>query len=129
MSTKITTRLGVPVPPAPRHSVTTHIPTWKDVESSADNSAAAVATYQIEYPLGQATNSLAAGTRPTSEIYKCSSRQNEKRNGECRQSGQTLPPTHYLSRPASSDSVSSQTSTTLFSLSTIPSGAGQISMS
>ncbi|PVH75697.1 PLP-dependent transferase [Cadophora sp. DSE1049] len=50
MSTKVATQVGHPVPPAPRHSVTVHMPTWKDVENFAEDPAAAVATYKNTYP-------------------------------------------------------------------------------
>ncbi|KAI0451114.1 PLP-dependent transferase [Xylaria acuta] len=50
MSSRITTGLGQAVPPANRHSVTVHMPTWADVERYGQDSAALAATFQNVYP-------------------------------------------------------------------------------
>jgi cystathionine gamma-synthase len=49
MSAKITTQFGHAVPPAPRHSVTVHMPTWQNVERRGANSASVIATFKTAY--------------------------------------------------------------------------------
>ncbi|CZS91414.1 hypothetical protein WAI453_011674 [Rhynchosporium graminicola] len=54
MSAKITTRFGAAVPPAPRHSVTCHMPTWDDAEKFAADPVASTRDFTSVYPrLGQ----------------------------------------------------------------------------
>jgi len=50
MPSKITTEFGHAVPPAPRHSVTVHMPGWENVEKYGSNSAAVIAGFQNAYP-------------------------------------------------------------------------------
>jgi cystathionine gamma-synthase len=50
MSAKITTQFGHAVPPAPRHSVTVHMPTWQNVERYGADSASVIATFKNAYP-------------------------------------------------------------------------------
>ncbi|KAI1477592.1 PLP-dependent transferase [Daldinia eschscholtzii] len=50
MSRKITTRPGYAVPPAPRHSVTVHLPTWENVEKYGSDSSTFIANFHNAYP-------------------------------------------------------------------------------
>lgn len=50
MSQKITTPYGYPMPPAPRHSVTTHMPTWKTLMDFVENPPAVVGKLKNAYP-------------------------------------------------------------------------------
>ncbi|RYP61576.1 hypothetical protein DL769_007641 [Monosporascus sp. CRB-8-3] len=50
MSAKITTPPGHAVPPAPRHSVTVHLPTWENVEKYGADSSVVIATFHNAYP-------------------------------------------------------------------------------
>ncbi|KIX07119.1 uncharacterized protein Z518_05096 [Rhinocladiella mackenziei CBS 650.93] len=50
MSAKITTPYGHAVPPASRHSVTVHMPTWENVERYGADSRSVIATFQNAYP-------------------------------------------------------------------------------
>ena len=50
MSVKITTPFGHAVPPAPRHAVTFHMPTWQDAERLGNDPASFIATLTNAYP-------------------------------------------------------------------------------
>ncbi|KAL2062051.1 hypothetical protein VTL71DRAFT_6317 [Oculimacula yallundae] len=50
MSAKITTKFGDAVPPAPRHAITAHMPTWEDVEKFAQDPPAAMQNFASVYP-------------------------------------------------------------------------------
>ncbi|RFU24206.1 hypothetical protein B7463_g12135, partial [Scytalidium lignicola] len=50
MSAKITTKFGHAVPPAPRHSVTVHMPGWQNVEKFAADSRSVITTFNNAYP-------------------------------------------------------------------------------
>ncbi|KAI5859406.1 pyridoxal phosphate-dependent transferase [Durotheca rogersii] len=50
MSGSITTPFGHAVPPAPRHSVTVHMPGWETVEKFASDPASVIGTFQNVYP-------------------------------------------------------------------------------
>lgn len=64
-SSKITTRFGHAVPPAPRHAVTVHMgPEWETAEKFGADSASVVARFQNTYPR----------TRPHRDIAQVSAR-------------------------------------------------------
>ncbi|KAJ8128599.1 hypothetical protein O1611_g5036 [Lasiodiplodia mahajangana] len=50
MSAQITLGLGQAVPPANRHSITVHMPTWADVERYGEDSASLIANFENVYP-------------------------------------------------------------------------------
>jgi len=50
MSAKITTPFGHAVPPAPRHSVTVHIPTWEAIQTFVANPPRFIASLKNVYP-------------------------------------------------------------------------------
>ncbi|KAI1130569.1 PLP-dependent transferase [Nemania abortiva] len=50
MSPRITLGFGEAVPPANRHSVTVHMPTWADVENYGEDSAALIPNFKNVYP-------------------------------------------------------------------------------
>ncbi|KAI1742720.1 PLP-dependent transferase [Xylaria scruposa] len=63
MSPQITLALGQAVPPATRHSITVHMPTWADVERYGEDSTTFIANFQNVYPR----------MRPNDEIARLSS--------------------------------------------------------
>lgn len=50
MSVKITTPFGHAVPPAPRHSVTVHMPTWQAIQTFIANPVKVIASLKNVYP-------------------------------------------------------------------------------
>ncbi|KAH8810783.1 pyridoxal phosphate-dependent transferase [Xylogone sp. PMI_703] len=60
MSAKITTKFGHAVPPAPRHSVTVHMPGWENIEKYAADSRAVIATFDNVYPRMRPHKDIAA---------------------------------------------------------------------
>ncbi|OAX84021.1 hypothetical protein ACJ72_01618 [Emergomyces africanus] len=60
MSAKITTRFGEAVPPAPRHSVTVHMPGWDNIEKFGDNPPSVIETFKNSYPRMKPHQDIAA---------------------------------------------------------------------
>lgn len=50
MSTKIQTEFGHALPPAPRHAITTHVPTWKVIEQFRDRDPELMRSFKSMYP-------------------------------------------------------------------------------
>lgn len=50
MSVEIQTAFGHALPPAPRHAITTHVPTWRSLERFRDHDPELMRSFKSMYP-------------------------------------------------------------------------------
>lgn len=50
MATLITTNLGEPLPPYPRHAITVHLPKWQSISRFADRDPELMKSLKSMYP-------------------------------------------------------------------------------